>query len=201
MTLHERIDAFVATCSHGWCTPFKAKWLADHILREHLNHVVEIGVFTGRSLIPMGLAVQELARGGYVLGIDPYSLERQTESVEIEGHITWARDIPYEQFHCETLAAIRSAGVSECCGLIRAASDEIACLIGPLDLLHIDGCHSVLASSRDVEVWTPKVRSGGLIVLDDATWSSVAEARAMLRDRCGPPSFTSDDGWECYRKP
>lgn len=201
MTLHERIDAFLTTVEHGWCTPFKAKWLADTILKDKMQFIVEIGVFTGRSLIPMAMAVQELNRGGYVLGIDPYILERQIEAVNLEPHIVWAEQVPYEKFHQEALASVLSAGVSTHCGLVRASSDEVACLISPIDLLHVDGCHSVLSSCRDIEVWFPKVRRGGLVVFDDCEWETTQEARAMLRYHCGQPGFVSDDGWEAYRKP
>ena len=203
--LYATIDAICAAESDGglpgWCTPLKGRWLADHVVREHLTHCAEIGVFGGRSLLALGLAVRHLGRGGYVLGIDPYDFGRQVEGMDRHPpHVEWARDIPFDRLHANALAAIRARGLQPHCGIIRAAADEVAGLIGPLDLLHIDGCHSVLSSCRDAEVWAPKVRPGGLIVLDDAEWETVQPARAMLAALCEPNPVAPEPGWEVYRK-
>jgi predicted O-methyltransferase YrrM len=184
----------------GWCTPLKGRWIAEHIQREHLTRCVEIGVFGGRCLLSMALAVRAIGRGGFVLGVDPYDFARQVESMDNAAHIEWAGGIPFENIYQGTLAAIRARELHTHCGLLRAAADECASIVGAIDLLHIDGCHSVLSSCRDVEVWGPKVRPGGLIVLDDCDWDTVQRARAMLAAMCEPNPVSPETGWECYRK-
>lgn len=184
----------------GWCTTLKGIWIADHIIREHLTRCVEIGVFGGRSLIAAGLALRKLGRGGYALGIDPYTFDRQTEGVTLTPHVEWAKDIDYEGIYRRALETIRTHDLQPFCGIVRAAADEIAPLIGPIDFLHIDGCHSVLSSCRDVETYAPKVRPGGLIVLDDCEWETVQAARTMLAAYCEPNPARPEPGWECYRK-
>lgn len=201
--MYAEIDAICAPEAEGglpgWCTPAKGRWLAELVLAEHLTCCVEIGVFGGRSLLALGLAVRHLGRGGYVLGVDPYDFGRQVEGMTHKSHVDWARDIPFEAIYQRALLDIRRRGLQTHCGVLRAAADECAGLIGPIDLLHIDGCHSVLSSCRDVEVWTPKVRPGGLIVLDDCEWETVQPARAMLAAQCEPP-VSVEPGWEAYRK-
>ncbi len=205
--LHATIDAICAPEADGglagWCTPTKARWLADRVVAESLTHCVELGVFGGRALLALALAVRHLDRGGFVLGLDPYDFERQTEAVDIAAHVDWAKDIPFEAIHQRALLEIRERGLAGCCGILRAAGEDFAGMIGDgtLDLVHVDGCHSVLASCRDVEVWLPKVRVGGLLVLDDCEWSTVQPARAMLVSACGSPVETPEPGWEAYRKP
>ena len=201
--VYAEIDAICAPEAEGgnpgWCSAVKAKWLADLVLRERLTHCVEIGVFGGRSLLPVALAVKSLGRGGYVLGIDPYDVTHETEAVTAPDRVAWAGTVDYESVYCRTLLEIRRRGLHSHCGLLRAASDECAGLIGSVDLVHLDGCHSVLASCRDVETWLPKVRPGGWFVVDDVDWASVQPARAMVAAWCDPP-VSVEAGWEAYRK-
>lgn len=206
MSLYDEIDAICSPEEDGglagWCSQLKGRWLADHILKEQVTHVVELGVFGGRSLLAMALAVKELGRGGFVLGIDPYQFEEQVEGMgdpQLKPHVDWARDIPFETIYQKTLQEIQTRHLSSHCALLRAASQDCACLVGQIDCLHIDACHSVLSSCRDVEVWVPKVRSGGLVVLDDATWWTVQPARQMLLSMCESP-ISPEEGWEVYRK-
>lgn len=197
----DRICANDGTGLNGWCTASKGRWMADHVVREGLIHCVEIGVFGGRSLLSIALGVKHLARGGYALGIDPYTFDRHTEGVGSKPDIDWASRVDYEAVYQRALADIRSRGLGSHCGIVRAASEEVAGLVGTIDFLHLDGNHSVLASCRDVETWLPKLRPGGLLVVDDCTWGSVQAARTMIAPLCEPPvEPEAGCGWEAYRK-
>ena len=57
----------------GWCTPEKAKRLAELAFGAEL--AVELGVFGGRSLVAIALGIKWGPRPehGYVDGIDPYT--------------------------------------------------------------------------------------------------------------------------------
>ena len=193
-----RIAQLVPTLP-GWCPVEKALWLADIIARERLIHVVEIGVFGGRSLLPMALALRQLQVGGFALGIDSYTSHQNVEGFpSTSPHAQWSEQCDYRAVYADVVQQIRDYDLSRVCGVLRAASEDVAALIGMVDLLHLDGCHSVLASCRDVETWLPKVRRDGIIVLDDTDWGSVQEAKSMLRAACGEPGH--DGGtWEAYR--
>lgn len=45
-----------------------------------------------------------------------------------------------------------------------------------IDFLFIDGDHSTEAVTRDIDIWFPKVKKGGVISGDDINWSSVKDA-------------------------
>lgn len=49
----------------------------------------------------------------------------------------------------------------------------------PIDLLFIDGDHRVFAVLRDLEMWVPKVRPGGLIVGHD--WNMLTVRKAVRK--------------------
>ncbi|MGB7763152.1 MAG: TylF/MycF/NovP-related O-methyltransferase [Bryobacteraceae bacterium] len=53
--------------------------------------------------------------------------------------------------------------------LLRMTFDDAAPLFDPetIDLLHIDGLHTYDALRRDFEIWFPKVRAGGIVLLHD----------------------------------
>jgi hypothetical protein len=42
---------------------------------------------------------------------------------------------------------------------------------GAISLLHIDANHEEDSVAQDVAVWTPHIRPGGWVVLDDYLWS------------------------------
>src|SRR3990167_10736869 len=58
----------------GWCTREKAAYLIDLILIEKPKKIVEIGVFQGKSLIPMACAL-EANGSGLIFGIDPWNAQ------------------------------------------------------------------------------------------------------------------------------
>jgi predicted O-methyltransferase YrrM len=45
-----------------------------------------------------------------------------------------------------------------------------------LDLVLIDGDHSTEAVCRDIDVWLPKVKNGGILCGDDIGWKTVEDA-------------------------
>jgi predicted O-methyltransferase YrrM len=52
--------------------------------------------------------------------------------------------------------------------------------------VHIDGNHDRGAVEQDVRLYEPKLRPGGLLVLDDASWASVRPTMEELRTRLAP---------------
>ena len=187
----------------GWCPTHKAMWLAEHIIKERLLWIAEIGVLSGRSLIPMALTVRSLGLGGFVLGIDPYQHARQVEGIANEGQIEWSKAIDWNQQFIDTTNRITEMGLTDWCGVLRAPSSSCFGLIGSLDLLHIDGCHSALATHRDIETWVPKVRTGGLVVVDDINWSTISPTLKLLPEWCeekGYESHTPESSWGVWRR-
>ena len=71
--LFAQIESELAHPDHqdGWCKLEKANALAAAIVSIQPNLIVEVGVWAGRSLIPMALSLKYLGKGK-ILGIDPW---------------------------------------------------------------------------------------------------------------------------------
>ena len=189
----------------GWCSVEKAKWLASRILTEGIEHVVEIGVFAGRSLLPMALAMKALNNGiergkGIVIGIDPYTMESALEGVQPEENERWWKQQNIERYAVLAQQKIDALGLNDFCILMVETSQQALALFEDesIGLLHIDGNHSPDVAVRDVETWLPKVSPGGVIVLDDTDWATVQKAREILTDRC--KKIIHSTTWEAFRK-
>lgn len=181
--LSKKISEAVNGCE-GWCSEEKALVLAKIILSETPAIVVEIGVFGGRSLIPIALALQ--ANGaGVVYGIDPWKLEAALEGDNgKENDEWWTKNMNLHDIHRGCMEAIWKHKVDANCVVIRAKSDDSVSLFadGSIDLLHQDSNHSELVSCREVEKWHRKISAKSLWILDDTDWKSQGKAIQMIQD-------------------
>lgn len=187
---------------HGWCPPEKAKELHD-IVRTHQPTVcVEIGVFGGKSLIPMAEALRANA-AGVVYGIDPWAQDAVQEAgAGGKDHSKWWSKIDLEAIFADFTQAVVDRGLSEQVNVMRMTAMQAAGSFAAdsIGVLHIDGNHSEATSVRDVRMWLPKVHPGGWIVMDDtgASWPSTAKAVAILDAECDLVRDWGD--WRVYRK-
>jgi predicted O-methyltransferase YrrM len=161
----------------GWCTKFKAFTLIDIILEKRIEKVVEIGVWGGRSLVPMAFALKELGYGK-VYGIDPWSAVASVEGMDKINKDWWGA-IDHEAIYQDLAHKVHLFGLVNHVKLIKSTS-VAAEPINNIGLLHIDGNHSEEASLYDVMKWAPFVKKGGLIVFDDVTWGTTAKAVQWL---------------------
>ncbi|TMK60294.1 MAG: class I SAM-dependent methyltransferase [Actinobacteria bacterium] len=180
-----RLWATIPLDDGGGSSLLKVMTLADLIVAGNLRRVVEIGVYRGRLLLPLAMTMASLGRGEAV-GIDPYSA---AAAVQTDDHnrgldlVEWPRSVDWDALYEETWARIEHWGLADCCRLLRARSADVAAAfdVSSVDLLHVDGNHDRDAVARDVELFLPKVRPGGFVVLDDASWQSVRPTCDSLR--------------------
>jgi glycosyltransferase involved in cell wall biosynthesis len=171
----------------GGSSPVKTLVLADLIIRHGLSRFVEIGVYRGRVLLPIAKLMS--ARGdGEAVGIDPYSAaaaaQHDAHPVAID-LAQWPREVDWEAIWRAVNSTIDTLRLRDHCRVVRARSAEVADEFGPasIDLLHIDGNHDRADVTQDVELFVPKVKAGGFVVLDDVTWPSVRSAyEGLTRD-------------------
>lgn len=157
----------------GWCSPRKAGKLIRFVLSEQARCCVELGVFGGSSLIPQALALQALGAGGLVHGIDPYSTAEVLKSPPTRDvHSRFWQDLDLQQIKRDLLARLEQLSLRDFAILHQMTSDTAAQLFAPecIDLLHVDGNHSTEQALRDVQTWLPKLRSGGILFIDDISW-------------------------------
>lgn len=180
MTLHQRIHEALESNPNGWCSPSKAGDLASLVVAMGGGTVVEIGLWGGRSFIPMALAVAYCGKGRAV-GIDSFEGAAAAEG-EDEIHAEWWKRVPFERIEEIFLENLAESGAQEFCEIIKRRSDDVE---PPHDItvLHVDGQHQERAIS-DVSRFAPNVVLGGYAVLDDVNWEggNVQKSMQILLD-------------------
>ena len=169
-TLNERIAALVPRMD-GWCTVEKGCDLALAVIKLRAAVSVEIGVFGGRSLLPIALAHQG-QDFGVVWAIDPWNPAASVIG-QNEVNANWWGHCDHETIYQRFLAHVKTQGVDRYVKIIRQESDSVE---PPpvIDLLHIDGNHSD-QTIRDVSRFASKVRPGGFCFVDDLHWAKGVE--------------------------
>lgn len=176
--LETRIERVLEQMPHGWCSVRKAHALAAIIMATRPERVVEIGVYAGRSFVPMVMALHE-AGHGVAHGIDPYDAKVSAAGEE-DANREWWGNLDHEQIYRFAIAALESVKEWQDHWILwRQSSDEMepSC-VGPYGLLHVDGAHTEQAY-RDVQRYAPLVEPGGFVVLDDILWSSGEVSRSI----------------------
>jgi predicted O-methyltransferase YrrM len=190
---------------HGWCAPEKACFLIDLVLKTKPKKVVEIGVWGGKSFLPMAQALRQ-NNEGIAYGIDPWESSESVQWVNepVNRHFWEYADhnLVYQHLNQK----IAEHGLRNQTILIKSTSED-APIISDIDILHIDGNHSEHASYIDVTKWVPLVRSGGWIIFDDMRWFengvfTTAKASDWLDANCHKiAEFTDICTWGVWVKP
>lgn len=179
----ETLDA-IALDAGGGASLTKVLLLADLALSRPAPRVVEIGVYRGRLLLPLAVALAE--HGGEIYGIDPYSAAAAVQSDEHGVGLdlqAWPETIDWDRLHNEVAESIKRLRLGGFCHLVRARSQDAARRFPAhsIDLIHIDGNHDSAAVAADAGRYLPLVSPGGYLVLDDASWDSVRPVYEFLR--------------------
>jgi predicted O-methyltransferase YrrM len=182
----------------GWCSQFKASILIDTVLQLEARKIVEIGVWGGKSLVPMAFALRKLG-GGKIYGIDPWDNVESAEGMDGVNKEWWSA-VDHEAIYQGLVGKIAKFNLEDYIELLRCTSKE-APVITDIDILHIDGNHSEEASFHDVTKFVPLVRSGGLIIFDDTTWGTTSRAVEWLDSNCMRiTEFHDNCDWGIWRK-
>lgn len=152
----------------GWCSYQKASVLIDIILACKPKKIVEIGVWAGRSLVPMAYVLKQIG-SGTIYGIDPWSPNASIQGLMHEKTKEFWTLADHEAIMHKLMGHLHQFGLEEHAQLIQSTSID-APPIYDIDILHIDGNHSDVTSYIDVTKWVPLVRSGGWIIFDDINW-------------------------------
>ena len=133
--------------------------LRDLLLQEEADVVLEIGLAYGVSALAIAEALVSRGRSrGAHLIIDAFQ----------------------DHFHDAGWKAIETAGLAEVCSLLRERSQlALPRLLGEglvADAAFVDGSHIFHNVFVDLFYLREIVRPGGLVILDDCEWPSVATA-------------------------
>jgi predicted O-methyltransferase YrrM len=190
---------------NGWCSAQKGTVLVDLVLKSRPKTIVEIGVFGGKSVIPMAYALKVLNQGT-IYGIDPWSSFESTQWVTNEQNRHYWSTIDHEAVLQGLIQKIDQFDLKDQIVLIRNSSAD-APIIENIDILHIDGNHSEETSYLDVTKWVPLVKSGGWIIFDDMTWYengkfTTSKATEWLDTNCVKfAEYTDSCIWGIWVKP
>lgn len=175
------IAAHLDKLPHGWCRIEKAYRLAELILEHKVQRAIEIGIFGGRSIVPMALSMRA-QQSGFVIGLDPWDIEHALEGDNGKEQEDWWRTINFPAIKKSFTDHVEASDLSPWLGWLQLGSVEAAPFFGneSFDLIHLDGDHAELTSCRDVELWMPKLKRGGLFILDDSNWPTQQKAKELL---------------------
>lgn len=160
--------------------------------RSEINTVVEIGSFCGGSAAFLAEAMRLKNLPKSVFCVDPFM-----------GAPVWFprgyMHSTYEEFH-ENIGAL---GIANQIVEMRGESSAVASIwpARPIDLLFIDGDHSLLGVISDFEKWAPKVSRGGFILIDDVDHiQEVSKFVEILESISGLASLGTVGGISVYRR-
>lgn len=190
--LFSQIEKLVPTLD-GWCSVPKAQTLAAAVIALRPSVSLEIGVWGGRSLLPIALAHREIGKGR-VIAIDPWSRAASEEGQSGANRKWWGQEADHELVYRRFMKWCLDLNVAHLVNVHRAPSNNVsppACI----DLLSLDGNHGPQVH-KDVERFCPCVRVGGLVFLDDLNWEGgfVAAASVQLKGMGFLELFKLDTG-------
>lgn len=165
----------------GWCTHQKASYLIDIIFLLKPKLVVEVGVFGGKSLIPMALALKSNEKGK-IIGIDPWDKSASVKGLDKVNRSWWAQ-VDHELIYNGFVNKVVELELENQIKILRKRSADIH-NIRSIDILHLDANHSAYSLLFDVQKWVPHVRKNGLIIVGDVNWSTCAKAVEWLNKNC-----------------
>ena len=171
------------TALEGWCSPQKSLLLYSLTRAHKPKTVVEIGIYGGRSIVPIAAALKDNGVG-QVYGIETWSGSAATSYRTNIANDFWWQNIDFPKLKGDFLQFVVQHQLQDTIRVVEAASDRCAGLFDRIDLLHIDGGHSTYGAAQDVVNYVSKVPSGGIIVYDDINWPSTAAGLDILRDSC-----------------
>lgn len=154
----------------GWCPLNKAKFLYGVINSYKPEVVLEIGVFAGKSFLPMARTVQEY--GGQAIGIEPFKLASALEGVNPDTNDKWWSEVDYEQLERDVEDRITRYKLENTVKLVKKTSKQaLAEMPAKIGLIHQDSNHSEAVSLWETQHYAPLLVAGGFYVLDDIDWN------------------------------
>jgi hypothetical protein len=174
MTLAQQIDDALKNNPDGWCASEKAHNLAACVVAVGGGTVVELGIYAGRSLFPMALAVKHLG-AGHVIGVDAFDCDVAADG-ENDANAEWWERVPFEKIEEKFREALAELDLQSVVTVLKEKSENV---IPPheISVLHVDGQHMDQAVA-DVRRFAPQVMIGGFCILDDLTWEGGRVERA-----------------------
>ena len=170
----------------GWCSEEKALSFIDLVLDVKPDVCVEVGVFGGSSLFPVATTLKFLNHG-IIVAIDPWDkIEclKYLDPLRDQHHLQWWGMVNMNYIYYSFKELLQKHGIEKYCQIIRETSEKAAPMVDTIDILYLDGNHSEVVSTQDVQLYLPKVRHGGFIWMNDTLWTDRQDAIDLLLEAC-----------------
>lgn len=166
----------------GWCTLNMAGCLVDVInnVCEKIDNpvCVEIGVYGGKSILPVALELKRHGRG-IIHAIDPWTNSDATSGYDSANYDFW-NTIDLNKIFGIFKGMLSEFDLNSFVNIIQSTSND-APEIDNIDFLFIDGQHTEQCI-LDIKKYASKVKPGGCCILDDTAWGEVVMAPDMLKE-------------------
>ena len=164
-------------------------YLMAYLINSHnLKHYIDIGVYKGKSLLPLAYVIGQ--NNGKAIGIDPYeneiAKEYDIEEEKRELINNFIDNLDFNTLYNEVIMNIEKYNLSDYCKIIRKPSTEaVADILKSkikIDMLHIDGNHDSKNVKEDADKYLPLLTDGGFVIFDDIDWDSVNEIYKKVKE-------------------
>jgi hypothetical protein len=144
--------------------PFSWNWklLVDEM---PLNfRYLEIGVYKGRVLAQVGMLAKRSRKNAILVGITPLASvgDQYSNYEDIDYKAAIEKNYIHVGNKLDNLHIIK--GFSQESTVIQESEKR-----GPFDIIFIDGCHDYDIVVKDIYNYTPLLKHGGFLVMDDAS--------------------------------
>lgn len=189
--LAKKIEEVLPTMQ-GWCSLSKALKLSESIIAIEPEIVVEIGIFGGRSLIPMAMTLQHLGKG-VIYGVEAWNPGAATSFTTNSENDNWWKEIDFSAIKSGFLKKVVECELASFARIVEIDAARAHSVFDVIDFLHIDGGHSAPAALLDVAHFLPKLRTGGILVFDDINWETTRIAVEVVETQCDTIEEVRDD--------
>lgn len=167
----------------GWCTAEKAGIIYDLVKHSNSQLTVELGVFGGRSFIPMAMAHQDKG-SGKIIGIDSWKVETSLYGTNDPANNEWWASIDLKAIYKEVAGTILRYGLTRFADLMKSSTQEAAEKFADssIDIIHQDSAHNVETITEELALWIPKLKAGGYWIADDTHWKEAKDGYKKLPD-------------------
>lgn len=186
----------------GWCSKEKAAIFMDLILDIKPNVCVEIGIYGGATFFPIVSTLKFLGHG-IAYAVDPwdtFECIRYLDPILDETNRNWWVNVGVERLYDVFLGVLSKYQLGKHAIVLRRTSAQAASLIDSIDFLHLDGNHTEVATTNDVELYLPKVRSGGYICINDTLWPAMQTGVELLMEACDVVQLIDNGNAILFRK-
>lgn len=151
----------------SWCSKEKAELLMDLTLMTCPKVSVEVGAFTGSSVLPVAVTLKHIGKGK-IYAIDAWSNKEAIKNLSPDDpNRSWWKTVDMKAAAQIFNKLVEDWGLKPYCKVIAKPSCKASLEIKEIDFLHLDGDYSEVGSLEDVALYTLKVKSGGYILFSN----------------------------------